>query len=151
MPSWAPPIAEDIQQVALLAGRPEVRAYFFDRLENPNWVDALDKAGFFTPPDPVPAGDGYVRFPPWPEGRYLARVVVLAPAAVSAVLTRLGRLGNPAATRTILEAATALPDEKLEGLARRVVEWVSGPYPEYFSDQAVTLIRRPSRYRTTWA
>jgi hypothetical protein len=28
------------------------------------------------------------------------------------------------------------------GLAKRVVEWLSGPYPEYFSDQAVALIRR---------
>ena len=66
-----------IVQVQTLSTRPENRAYFFDRLENPNWVDALHKAEFFTPPDPVPAGDGYVQFPPWPEGRYLARAAVL--------------------------------------------------------------------------
>jgi hypothetical protein len=142
MPSWTPPTAEDIQQVALLAARPEARAYFFDRLENPSWVGALHEAGFFTPPDPVPVEDGYVRFPPWPEGRHLARAAVLAPAAVSAVLTALGRQENPAATRALLEAATALSDERLVALAKRVVEWLSGPYPEYFSDQAVVLIRR---------
>jgi hypothetical protein len=142
MPSWAPPTAEEIHQVALLAARPEARAYFFDRLENPNWVDALHEAGFFTPPDPVPAGDGYVQFPPWPEGRYLARAAVLAPAAVSAVLTALGLQANPAATRALLEAATALPDEHLTDLAERVVEWVSGPHPDYFSEQAVVIIRR---------
>jgi hypothetical protein len=142
MKSWMPPTAEQIVQVQTLSTRPENRAYFFDRLENPNWVDALHKAGFFTPPDPVPAGDGYVQFPPWPEGRYLARAAVFAPAAVSAVLTALGRQANPTATRALMEAATALPDEHLAGLAERVVEWVSGPYPNYFSDQAVTLIRR---------
>ena len=30
----------------------------------------------------------------------------------------------------------------MRGPRKRVVEWVSGPYPEYFSDQAVVLIRR---------
>ena len=80
MPSWAPPTAEDIQQVALLAARPEVRAYFFDRLENPNWVDALHEADFFTRQIqflPEMAMSDFRRG----QSRYLARAVtVLAPA-----------------------------------------------------------------------
>src|SRR5215218_8583312 len=83
--SWAPPTAEELDRLAVLSARPENRAYFFDRLENPNWVRDLAQRGFFAnPPGPVPAGEpGYVRFPPWPEGRYLVRVAAEAPAAVA--------------------------------------------------------------------
>ena len=62
----------------------------------------------------------------------------------------LGRQENPAATRALLEAATALPDEHLAGLAERVVEWVRGPYPEYFSDQRGRARPPTSCDRTTW-
>lgn len=97
MTSWAPPTAEELDRLAVLSARPENRAYFFDRLENPNWVRGLDQRGFFAdPPGLVPAEEpGYVRFPPWPEGRYLARVAAEAPDAVASVLQNIPGSENP--------------------------------------------------------
>jgi hypothetical protein len=100
MRSWAPPTAKELDRLAVLCARPETRAYFFDRLENPNWVNDLAQRRFFAnPPDPVPAEEpGYMRFPPWPEGRYLARVAAEAPAAVASVLQNIPASENPAVT-----------------------------------------------------
>jgi hypothetical protein len=41
MRSWAPPTANELDRLPALCARPEGRAYFFDRLENPNWVRDL--------------------------------------------------------------------------------------------------------------
>lgn len=144
MKSWNPPTAEQLQKVAVLAARSEGRAYFFDRLENPEWVAALFEGGFFaSPPDPAPGGEtGYVHFPPWPEGRYLVRMAPLSPTSVAKALIQLGQRGNPAVTRHLLEAASALPDDHLPPLAANVIQWVGAPYPEDFADEAVQASRR---------
>jgi hypothetical protein len=138
MKSWTPPTADELQKVALLAGRPENRAYFFDRLNNPLWVGPLRERGFFRdPPDPVPAGDpGYVRFPPWPEGRYLARIASQNPEAVAEVLAETNASENPAVTRCVLEALTELPDRSIKKLAPKVMEWVGAPFADFFDDAA---------------
>jgi hypothetical protein len=66
--------------------------YFFDRLNSPNWLDALFRAGFFKrPPEPVLDGQ-YVRLPFWPESRYLVRMA-----------------GIPEAQETVLKIALAIP------------------------------------------
>jgi hypothetical protein len=144
MRSWAQPTADEISRVQALAGRPENRAYFFDRLENPLWVRALTEAGFFAgPPEPVPAGEpGFVRFPPWPEGRYLARVAPDEPEAVAGVLRSIGPSGNPAVTRIIIEALLALPQGLFEATAERLPMWLEGPFVEHFDDEAATAIAR---------
>ncbi|MGH7392664.1 MAG: hypothetical protein ACREM3_24875 [Candidatus Rokuibacteriota bacterium] len=50
--------------------------YFFARADAPEWVELLAAEGFFTrPPDPVRDDEkGAIRFPPWPESRYLSRI-----------------------------------------------------------------------------
>lgn len=141
MSSWNPPTDEEIERLVAFASRPENRSYFFDRLENPTWVSALAKRGFFTdPPDPVPADQpGYVRFPPWPEGRYLARVASSVPNDVTAVLEEISTHENPTVTRHLLEAAGALPNEHVRRLGPRIVEWLNGPFLDHFADEAAAL------------
>ncbi len=128
----------------MLAARPENRAYFFDRLENPEWVSPLAAAGFFDdPPAPVPAGQpGYVRFPPWPEGRYLARVAPLVPGPAAALLQRLPRSENPVVARHALETLISLPDPEFRATSVRVVDWLDGMFIEYFVDEATASIGR---------
>jgi len=144
MTSWTPPTDEQLAGIETLAARPENRAYFFDRLENPEWLAALAQRGFFEePPEPVPADEpGYLRFPPWPEGRYLARVASVVPDATLSVLEAQSHSSNPTVTRTLLEAAEELPDEHLQRLASRIVEWIADPFPEFFVDEAVSLVVR---------
>jgi hypothetical protein len=142
MKSWTPPKADQIKKLAVLAARPEARAYFFDRLENPEWVRPLSETGFFdNPPDPVPAAQpGYVKFPPWHEGRYLARMAERAPDEVANVLSGVATSENPAVTRLLLEAMASLPTDRAADLADRVLSWVKGPHADFFADDAATVV-----------
>lgn len=149
MRSWNQPTAEDLTALASLAGRPESRAYFFDHLQNPEWVTALDEVGFFEePPEPVSADElGYSRFPPWPEGRYLARMAPLVPEAVTSVLIQLPDSQNPVVTRLYLQAAAELPDDQLRQVAHKVHKWIWCPSPDNFADEAASVICQLLRAR----
>ena len=148
MSDWTTPSDAELAQVVTLATRFENRAYFFDRLENPEWVPALAERGVFdNPPSPVPADEpGYVRFPPWPEGRYLVRMAPVAPDAVAAVLERVPPSANPYITRILLDAVQALPGEQFRRLAPKTVEWITAAeatqFIDYFAEEAATAIAR---------
>jgi hypothetical protein len=144
MRSWAPPTAEELDRLAVLCARPENRAYFFDRLENPNWVHDLARRGFFAnPPAPVPAEEpGYVRFPPWPEGRYLARVAAEAPAAVVSVLQSIPTSENSTVARLLFRTLADLPDEHVARLADKAREWVGAPFADHFAEEAAAASLR---------
>lgn len=66
--------------------------YFFDNLNSPAWLEPLHGRGFFrNPPPPIREGQ-YIRFPEWPESRYLVRMA-----------------GIPEAQETVLRIAQAIP------------------------------------------
>ena len=146
MSDWTAPSDADLDHVAALATRFENRAYFFDRLENPEWVAALARRGVFgDAPNPVSADEpGYVQFPPWPEGRYLARMAPVAPDAVAAVLESLPPSDNPFVTRILLEAVQALPNEQFRRLAPKTVEWITATeatqFIDHFGEEAAAAI-----------
>jgi len=102
---------------------------------------ALAKRGFFeNPPAPVPAAEpGYVRFPPWPEGRYLVRMAARAPEQVASVLGAIGASENPTVTRLLLGAVASLPGDQARQVSDKVREWVTAPYPDHFADEAATV------------
>ena len=50
MTFWQRPTAEQISEVELLALRPQEERYFFSRLENPLWIDALWEHGKMVAP-----------------------------------------------------------------------------------------------------
>lgn len=142
MKSWTPPTAKEIDHVAALSVRSENRAYFFERLDNPEWVLPLSSRGFFeSPPPPIAAPEpGYVRFPPWPEGRYLARMASSAPENVAGVLATIGSSENPTVTRLLLEAVVALPESLASSLAEQVRDWITGPHADFYADDAATVV-----------
>ena len=151
MNDWTVPSDTDVDQVSALATRPENRTYFFDRLENPEWVSALARRGFFgDPPSPVPADEpGYVQFPPWPEGRYLVRMAPVAPDAVAEVIESLPPSENPHVTRILLEAVQYLPDDHFRQLAPKCVEWMTAAkataFADHFADEAAQAVARLAR------
>jgi hypothetical protein len=142
MKSWTTPTAEDLDRVVALSARSENRAYFFERLDNPEWVEPLAKRGFFEdPPPPVPAPEpGYVRFPPWPEGRYLVRAASSVPDSVRAVLATIERSENPTVTRLLLESVAALPMSHAIDLSDRVLDWIEGPHADFYADDAAAVV-----------
>lgn len=142
MSSWTPPTADELDRLAVFAVRPENRAYFFDRLENPAWLKPLAERAFFnSPPAPEAAGEGYVRFPAWPEGRYLARVGGQIPRVTADVLLLVPPSENPRVVAALLDAVADLPREQLEAVSGRVPDWLETAYPEYFVDEAAQVIK----------
>lgn len=142
MKSWAQPTADELERVAILAARPVSRAYFFDRLENPNWIAPLAERGLFAdPPPPVPANEpGYVRFPPWPEGRYLVRMASVTPEQVAAVLVTVDISENPVVMRLLMEATGSLPEAQLRQLSQKIRYWITAPRVEHFVDEAAVVV-----------
>lgn len=68
-------------------------SYFFDRLDSPAWLQPLaDRGRFKLPPAPIREGQ-YIRFPDWPESRYLVRMA-----------------GIPEAREIVLKIALAIPE-----------------------------------------
>ena len=95
MTSWTRPTAEEISRITHLTAKPEEQRYFFSRLENPLWIDALRDAGSLEPPSPT-STDGGERHAPWPVAGYIARVAGSHPdpEIVAQVLRELAETSN---------------------------------------------------------
>jgi hypothetical protein len=100
---------EQVDAALPLLSFPQHVRYFFDRLENPNWVEPLRVRGLFEePPVGVDVGNGIVQFLQWPESRYLARMARFVPGQVARILRAI-RTDNPWVLHDLLEAAAAMP------------------------------------------
>src|SRR5438105_13977978 len=76
MKSWKKPTHSQIDKASNLLAHAEQHRYFFDKLNNPLWIVPLVEKGFFLHPPRIVEndGNGTVRFPPWPESKYLIRM-----------------------------------------------------------------------------
>lgn len=72
--------------------------YFFDQLNNPQWVCLLDSKGYLSnPPEPEVDVEGkWTRCPPWAPGEYLKRMASVVPEQVRDVILKIrgGRNGE---------------------------------------------------------
>lgn len=87
------------------------RRVFYERLENPLWVDALDRHKAFDGGPTLVQAEAGQYWQPWPEGDYLARMASAAPDAVLRVLLRLSSSDSPAAPAVVLRAALTMPPD----------------------------------------
>ena len=115
--SWTKPTDKDVEGVLAAVGAPQQEAYFFERLNNPLWIEPLVKHKAFAYPPPTQSTpDGGMRFPIWPRSRYLARMAKEAPEPVANVLASL-QTDNPSVLGDVISAATAMPSAMAERLA----------------------------------
>ena len=155
MSDWSRPDVAELDRLQRLVARSEVRAYVFDELKNPYWVAPLAERGFFNSPPALRRDEesDSVRLPPWPEGRYLARMAASAPDAVAAVLEGHEPSDNPVVTRTLLQAAHSLPDDQLRSLATSLVRWLQEQFEfrfgDHYADEAAAVIARLARLGET--
>lgn len=139
MKSWTTPTHAQVDKTIALLAYPEQRRYFFDRLENPLWLEPLQKKGFFRNPISVTRDEGKktVGFPPWPESRYLARMASHAPAKVLEIALLI-ETDNIRVQEDLVDVALAMPAETAVNLAPKVLSWLASPYssiwPEKFGD-----------------
>ncbi len=90
MTSFRKPTPEEVDRAVALIARREQAAYFFDKLENPEWIVPLRDRRVFAHPPPTEREGSSFWFPPWPAVRWLVRMAAkgeeYARAGIDAVL-----------------------------------------------------------------
>jgi hypothetical protein len=116
--------------VPLLAGA-EQRRQFFERLDDPAWIEPLEDKGFFARPDEPIVDEETVRHPVWPPGRYLRRMAGRPEAQmqVARIASALASTGNATVRRDLVDIALTLPPELARPLAAQAALWIGTPGP----------------------
>ena len=113
--------------LALITKRPVNHAYFFSKLDTPDWIEPLREAGLFRdPPPPRYVEEDLISFPPWPESEYLARMAPLAPEEVGEAILAIPATENVWVRRDLALAAAHIPVEMAVPWAKKEAEWLSG-------------------------
>ena len=124
MKSWTKPTDELVNKALTSVKKITARKYFFSRLENPLWLKPLAKRGCFKyPPKSLRFDDGTIRFPYWPEIRYLKNVCRDVPDEVVKLLINLPDTDNPVVYDGILDIALQLPGKQSVKLKDKILEY----------------------------
>jgi hypothetical protein len=109
MKSYDRPTSRQIEAVIPLLSSPQHETYFFSQLENPHWITPLRERGMFDhPPKVEHVKGGGMRFPIWPESKYLARMAKHVPSEVAEIFTRF-ETDNLSIIGDMLDAGLAMP------------------------------------------
>lgn len=114
--------------------------HFFDQLSNPEWIDPLHQEGFFQDPPPAEREGDYIRFPPWPESRYLAKVAGSAADRVLEIALALPDTDNVRVFEDLTDAALQMPAETAAQMVPKVKEWARSSFHLVLPDKLGRLI-----------
>lgn len=115
--------------------------YFFDHLSSPTWIEPLREEGLFAdPPKPVFQGES-VRFPLWPQSRYLARMAAQAPRLVLDTILKI-ETDNIHAYEDFAEAALAMPPQLAAEMVPLLMRGLELPYRSLLPRSLGQLVRR---------
>src|ERR1700682_6396428 len=93
-------------------------AYFYNRLNDPDWFDDLKKLKALVPPRPTSAEPS----PPWPAAIYLKKMAAILPLEVAEVASSV-RATTLTTRRELMEIALKLPVRMAQRVLRHVEEW----------------------------
>ena len=147
MKSWKIPTRREVDEAVALLAHGEHHRYFFDKLENPEWLGPLKEKGFFSSP-PAPIHDkskGTIAFPPWPESRYLARMAGLKPTTVAEILVQIPPTDNIRVHDDLADAALAMPANISAKVVAGAVKWVKSPYQMLLPQKLGALVSHLTR------
>jgi Tn3 transposase DDE domain len=142
MKSWKKPTREQIERAVLLLTQGEQHRYFFDHLQNPEWLIPLKEKGYFSlPPAPIPddVGPGFM-LPIWPESRYLARMAKLAPETVAQILRSIPETENVRVHGDFVEAILAMPAKLAATFVPEVIKWINARFRLLFPERFGALL-----------
>jgi hypothetical protein len=115
----------DLKTVAAqIRKSPASHEYFFEHLDDPAWLKSLAAMKFFRDPPAPERSEDWVRYPAWPESRYLARVAERAPDEVLKLARNIRPTENPRVHQNIFEIASQLPGAMAAELARKEAKWL---------------------------
>lgn len=125
MTSWKKPTTEEVEKAVALLAHHEHQRYFFERLNNPEWLESLDKAGFFNNPPPAKENkaEGTISFPTWPQSRFLARMAKEKPDQVKDIILKIPDTNNVNVYQDFIEAALAMPAKTASKLLEKTQKW----------------------------
>ena len=139
------PSRQTVDKALAAIKEPAAYEYFFDQLKSPSWIVPLRERGFFQKPPGGEVEDEYIRFPYWPESRYLARMASVDPELVLEVLKNIPDTMNPRVQGDIVDALVAMPPSLSARLAKRAGSWISSKYtlllPQKLGELAISLVR----------
>ena len=116
--------------------------YFFERLDSPAWLEPLAGKGMFKHPQPVEKVDPYIRFPFWPESRYLVRMSKLPQAQATVLKITLGipTSDNSRIYDDVAEIALLLPSALAARLVPKLIEGIRLPIKLLLKDRIGAVI-----------
>ncbi|TCN27664.1 hypothetical protein EV644_1542 [Kribbella orskensis] len=121
------PTKQQVADALLVLGADEQhRRLFYQGLQNPLWVEPLDKLGAFDDvPAPFEDAEGNLRSKVWSEGEYLVRMAEFVPSKVTPILVRMATTEDPFARRMVVSATARLDGENAAKLSKIVGEYLS--------------------------
>ena len=142
MKSWKKPTPEQVNRAISLLGQVQNVRYFFDKLENPEWIQPLYKKGYFSnPPEPIRDRDkGTIGFPPWPASNYLSRMTPLRPKEVLKIIINMQDTENVRVCEDFIDAMLKMPPDVAINLNKKVKKWIKLPYQLIFPEKLADLI-----------
>ncbi|HMS13917.1 MAG TPA: hypothetical protein PKD80_12515 [Microthrixaceae bacterium] len=156
MNSFVTPTEEQVREALRRIPTPQLRRAFFERLQNPNWLDPLAAAGMFrNPPDPEATPDGLIRDTYWPEIDYLVRVAPQAPARVVDVLLGLKGTQNAWVRRAVFTIGAKIPASEAARLKPLLKSWLDSGFggrtdPREMVNLVVNLLRGGQTKEGRW-
>jgi hypothetical protein len=144
------PSKQDVSAVIPRLVRVRYRTYFFDKIENPHWIEPLKEADFFKSPAEPTEGEVYER---WPEGWYLKKMSAKVPEVVLGVIKGIVSR-NPFVRKACLECLLAMSEDVaakgvtiVENLLQRQVE--EGDWGWFWGgNEAAELMEKLARSHT---
>lgn len=109
-----------------------LRQYFFERLQNPEWIRPLRSRGFFgNPPTAMRA---------WPESHYLARMASVEPEVVLEVILSIPQMDNIHVCDDLADAALRMPPQLSARLVERAQNWARSPHQFLLPEKLGSLV-----------
>jgi hypothetical protein len=130
MPSWTKPTPNQVARALAAIPRPEQARYFFAKLDNPEWLEPLEKQGSFNSPPEIERNEseGTIGFPLWAQGQYLVKIAANAPEAVFATIERVPETENFRVHEDFLATTTAMPAATAVRFVKRALGWWRKPH-----------------------
>ena len=112
-------VAQDLPRV------PVVMANFFNGL-GPEWVAGLHKKNLFSSPPQAIRSETEVRFPAWPQGKYLKNIAADQPDKVCEVILSVRDTDNVFVHADLIGAALKMPPPQRAKVLEKELHWVQG-------------------------
>ena len=140
------PSRNDADRLVALIKKQAHYEYFFEKIISPIWFGLLKSKGFFsTPPEPIRV-EGYIRFPIWPESKYLIKIAKEKPKDVLDVMKETKNTENIRVHEDYIDAALNMPPSIAKEVIPFVGRWIRNPYHGHslFPDKVSKLVLKLS-------